>query len=75
MFVEHCADYFTILMSPLFQLMIRVRNKSSNIVNIQYAFETETKMCLVMDYIDGGDLYTLLNNVCSLVSLIHTTQM
>lgn len=44
--------------------MVEVRGKSTFFVSLHYAFETADKMYLVMDYIDGGDLFVFLFPVC-----------
>uniref|UniRef100_A0A1A9W9T2 non-specific serine/threonine protein kinase n=1 Tax=Glossina brevipalpis TaxID=37001 RepID=A0A1A9W9T2_9MUSC len=49
------------------QIMVRERivlemiNRSAFLVGLNYAFQTETTLCLVLDLARGGDLFTLLS--------------
>ncbi len=37
------------------------------IVHLHYAFQTDNKLFLILDYVNGGDLFTLLYIMCACV--------
>ena len=43
------------------QVLQGAASASPLVVNLRYAFQTEHKICIVMDYLPGGDLFRLLS--------------